>query len=88
MQFLMSRHAEREIARRCISRDVILAVLSAPEQRLPDDSGPGLFVYQSRILFETGRLYLVRVVVAENQVPPVVVTAYRTSKIAKYWSVE
>ncbi len=57
MQFLLSRHAEREI-------------------------------YQSRISFGAGTLYLVRVVVAEDRIPPVVVTAYRTSKIAKYWSVE
>jgi hypothetical protein len=33
-------------------------------------------------------MYLVRVVVAEHEQPPVVITAYRTSKIAKYWSAE
>jgi hypothetical protein len=33
-------------------------------------------------------MYLLRVVVAEDQQPPVIITAYRTSKIKKYWSAE
>jgi len=32
------------------------------------------------------RRYLVRVIVDTDESPPRVVTAYRTSKIAKYWS--
>lgn len=87
MDFRMSRHAEWEIARRGIAPEVIRHVLSAPEQRIGDDSDAGLFVYQSRIPSGDGAIYLVRVVVAEDRVPPVVVTAYRTSKIAKYWRV-
>jgi hypothetical protein len=35
-----------------------------------------------------GRRYLVRVIVDVEQDPPVVVTAYRTSKIEKYWKAE
>jgi hypothetical protein len=33
-------------------------------------------------------MYLLRVVVAEDEEPRVIVTAYRTSKIEKYWSAE
>jgi hypothetical protein len=33
-------------------------------------------------------MYLLRVVAAEDEQPPVIVTAYRTSKIEKYWSAE
>jgi len=33
-------------------------------------------------------MYLLRVVVAEEHSPPVVVTAYRTSEIEKHWSAE
>jgi hypothetical protein len=33
-------------------------------------------------------MYLLRVVVDEDEHPPVIVTAYRTSKIEKYWSVK
>ena len=37
---------------------------------------------------EDGKMYLLRVVVDEDEHPPVIVTAYRTSKIEKYWSVK
>jgi hypothetical protein len=43
---------------------------------------------RSRLRFEDGRMYLLRVVVAEDEQPPVIITAYRTSKIEKYWSAE
>jgi hypothetical protein len=33
-------------------------------------------------------MYLLRVVVAEDEQPHVIITAYRTSKIEKYWSAE
>lgn len=31
---------------------------------------------------------MLRIVVDEDEQPPVIVTAYRTSKIDKYWSAE
>ena len=45
---------------------------------------PGREVLQSRIEFK-GRIYLVRVFVDIDRVPLEVVTAYRTSRIEKYW---
>jgi hypothetical protein len=45
-------------------------------------------IHQSRLRFEDGKMYLLRVVVAEDEQPPVIITAYRTSKIEKYWSAE
>ena len=60
--------------------------LDQPEQRLAGDSGTGRWIHQSRLRFEDGKIYLLRVVVDEDERPPVVVTAYRTSKIEKYWS--
>jgi hypothetical protein len=33
-------------------------------------------------------MYLLRVVVAEAEQPPVIITAYRTTKMEKYWSAE
>ena len=45
-------------------------------------------IHQSRLRFEDGKIYLLRVVVDENEEPPVIVIAYRTSKIEKYWSAE
>ena len=63
-------------------------VMDQPEQRLADDSGTGRWIHQSRLRFEDGKMYLLRVVVDEDEHPPVIVTAYRTSKIEKYWSVK
>src|ERR1022692_3428958 len=45
-------------------------------------------VVSHRLRFEDGKMYQLRVVVAEDEQPPVIITAYRTSKIEKYWSTE
>jgi len=41
--------------------------------------------YQSKVDFGEGKVYLLRVIVADNVNPATVVTVYRTSKIKKYW---
>ena len=88
MEFRLSRHAEWEITRRGIPLALVQAAVKHPEQRLLDESGMDRWIYQSRLRFEDGKMYLLRVVVAEGEEPPVIVTAYRTSKIEKYWSAE
>jgi hypothetical protein len=45
-------------------------------------------IFQSRLEFGDGRMYLLRAVVAMEKEPPVVVTVYRTGKIEKYWRPE
>ena len=86
MDFRLSRHAEWEMTRRGIPLALVQAVMDQPEQRLSDDSGTGRWIHQPRLRFEDGKMYLLRVVVDEDEHPPVIVTAYRTSKIEKYWS--
>jgi hypothetical protein len=76
------------MARRGIPLALVQAVMKHPEQRLIDESRAGRWIHQSRIRFEDGRIYLLRVVVAEDEQPPAIITAYRTSKIEKYWSAE
>ena len=88
MEFRLSRHAEWEMARRRLPLAMVQAVMDAPEQRFRDEPRSGAWIYQSRLWFEDGKMYLLRVVVAEEHVPPLIVTAYRTSKIEKYWSAE
>ena len=88
MRFRVSPHAEWEMSRRGITLELVQAVTDHPEQRQPDESHPDRWVHQSRLRFEDGKIYLLRVVVDENAEPPVIVTAYRTSKIEKYWSAE
>jgi hypothetical protein len=88
MEFRLSRHAEWEMARRGIPLALVQAVIGHLEQRLEDEPRSGRWIRQSRLRFEDGKMYLLRVVVAEDQQPPVIITAYRTSKIEKYWSAE
>jgi hypothetical protein len=45
----------------------------------------GKKIYQSKVEFQEGKTFLVRVFVAEEGDIPVVVTVYRTSKVQKYW---
>lgn len=83
LEFIFTPHATVAMGRRNISKDVVEQVLASPEQRRP--VRPGREVLQSR--FQLGdRLYLIRVFVDVLEDPPQVVTAYRTSKIEKYWS--
>lgn len=80
-------HARFEMERRRISEAEILRVLSAPEQA--DLVRPGRVVYQSRMEYgESGKIYLLRVFVDTDRQPAEVVTAYRTSKVEKYWKSE
>jgi hypothetical protein len=80
-----SNHAREEIVRRDIPIEVVEQVLSSPEQVVPEHGG--LMARQSRVELE-GKQYLMRVVVAEQPDVTIVVTAYRTSKIGRYWRSE
>ena len=81
-EFVVTPHAALEMERRGVDEAIVRQVLTAPEQR--EAVRPGRDVLQSRIELE-GRRYLVRVFVDVDRDPAEVVTAYRTSKIAKYW---
>ena len=77
----ISGHAHFEMKRRGIQRAQVEATIRAPGQMLP--SVKGRRVYQSRI-GRAGRL-LLRVIVKEDDRAFHVVTAYKTSKVNKYW---
>ena len=81
----VDRYAATEIERRRLSVESIDGILKNPEQRL--DVRPGRVVLQSRVQ-EFGSEYLVRVFVDIDRKPAEVVTAYRTSKVLKYWRAE
>ncbi len=79
----LSDHSRTELARRGITVEAVRAVLSAP--------GRAEFVRPERLVLSSiertaaGNDYVLRVFVDVDRSPPVVVTAYRSSKIAKYW---
>lgn len=83
---ILSSHAVIEMARRGVSEGEVRAVLSDP-RRQAAVVRPGRIILTSLLVPDLGRrVYVVRVVVDLDRAPPVVVTAYRSSKIAKYWS--
>ncbi|MHB8472864.1 MAG: DUF4258 domain-containing protein [Gammaproteobacteria bacterium] len=85
MEFRISQHAATEMRRRGIAREVVMDVLQNPQQIVIGRVGRN--IYQSRFVCSDGKTYLVRVVVADDQMPSAVITVYRTSKVAKYWRV-
>jgi len=73
--------------RRQITEMDIAQVLFAPGQI--EEVRGGRVVFQSLVMFgKPERTYLLRVFVDVDCKPPAVVTAYRTSKIDKYWREE
>lgn len=80
--YIITDHAVIETARRDLSTELIDEVMRNPEQRL--EVRAGRVVLQSRV-HEAGCEYLVRVFVDVDRTPAEVVTAYRTSKVLKYW---
>src|SRR5438552_8286781 len=84
IEYVVSPHARDELARRGLTDAVIAAVLRNPDQRF--DVRPGRAVLQSKSQPDArGRVLLVRVFVDVDRNPAEVVTAYRTSKVDKYW---
>lgn len=83
MKFRYSEHAIKELRRRLIPKEYADSILENPQQIVPDSNGNK--VYQSKIDFGGGEFYLLRLFVNDKVDPSVVITAYRTSKIEKYW---
>lgn len=84
LEFVFTDHALEEMARREITQEDVRTVLAQPEQT--EIVRDGRAVYQSRLgMGESSKMYLVRVFVDIDPIPPYVVTVYRTSKIEKYW---
>ena len=83
-QYIVTEHALMELKRRGLSEEMVRQVLGDPEQRR--EVRTGREVLQRRVsVGEPAKTYLVRVFVDVDRRPPEVVTAYRTSKIDKYW---
>jgi hypothetical protein len=82
--YVITEHAAFEIGRRGLTEELVHHVLVAPEQRY--EVRPGREVFQIRMsMGDPPKTYAVRVFVDVDRRPSEVVTAYRTSRIAKYW---
>ncbi len=82
MTLRFTKHAQAELKRRRIPRKIAEMVADNPDQEL--DNPPGRTIRQSRVVIN-GKEYLLRLVIERVKGDNVVVTAYRTSKIRKYW---
>ena len=75
-----SLHCIEQLAKRNITEETVLLVIgNASEKELVD----GVTIYKGMIE-ENGKKYLIRVFVNEDKVPPLIITAYKTSKLDKY----
>lgn len=85
--FTITEHAAAEMRRRNISNAMVEETLSEPDQIVP--AAKGRFIYQKRYhMADAARDMLVRVVAERSGQTLRVITAYRTSKIRKYWRPE
>ena len=83
-EFCIKDHARLQMKRRQISEDQVRQVLTAPQQIIEKEGSR--YIYQSKLFLPIlGKERLFRVVVDTRHELVEVVTAYRTSKIAKYW---
>ena len=83
-KIVFTDHALFEMKHRGLPREIIEKIITEPEQQW--EVRKGRMVLQSRIPFgDTAEIYLVRVFMDIDRNPPEIVTAYKTSKIEKYW---
>ena len=84
MDFIFSRHAHEQMARRGISHETVTNVVSCPDQTIADIETPTKIIYQS-LIKEDNRMFLLRVFVETDKQPNVIITVYKTTKISKYY---
>jgi hypothetical protein len=82
VDYILTDHATRELRRRGLDKQDVEDVLKNPGQRL--EVRRGRVVLQSKTQ-EGGTEYLLRIFVDIDRNPAEIVTAYRTSKVSKYW---
>jgi hypothetical protein len=84
MDVKITDHAQFEIDRRQLSEEMIIDVVLGPEQVM--ELQKGRRIYQSKYLdWHMKKEMLLRVVCEERNNLLLIITAYRTSKIDKYW---
>jgi hypothetical protein len=83
MNIEISKHAEVEMKRREISNELVMNTVKNPQQRQKRN---GIVVMQSQYFdsFQKKKM-LIRVFTSAESKACKVITAYKTSKIEKYW---
>jgi hypothetical protein len=82
--YVIGDHTRFEMNRRGPSEEVVRSVLEAPDQLI--EIRPGRVVMQSQVkMILPPNTYPMGVFLDVDRDPREVVTAYRTSKVSKYW---
>ena len=81
MDFIFSYHAKEKLKRRNIPVTLITEILSKPQQIIDQN---GKKIYQSIVSID-GTKFLARIFVNIQKKQNIVITAYLTTKISKYW---
>ncbi|MCL2027980.1 MAG: DUF4258 domain-containing protein [Bacteroidales bacterium] len=84
MNFIFSNHAQEQLVRRSLDKNIVETVVLNPEQVCDDENDEDIKIYQSMIR-ENNCVFLYRVFVNTKSLPNVIVTLYRTTKIKKYY---
>ncbi|MCX6249955.1 MAG: DUF4258 domain-containing protein [Bacteroidetes bacterium] len=82
MGFIFSQHALDQMRERGITKETVENILAKPDQVKTHEEDLTVFQHLERI---DKTVFLIRVFVNVRKSPNVVVTVYRTSKIAKYY---
>ena len=78
--YQFSLHSLEQLTKRNLTKEMALwAIENAAEKSILD----GVTIYQNTFL-ENNKTYLIRVFVNEDKTPPLIITAYKTSKTQKY----
>ena len=78
--YQFSIHCLERILKRNITSEMVLWTIENPLQKIVENE---LTIYQN-IFIENEKKYLLSVFVNENKIPPLIITAYKTSKLEKY----
>ena len=81
MAIEFSNHGLRQIEARNIAKGIILNIIEQPDKVLQQDKSITIY---TKLIDETEKHYLYRVIVNTAIEPNLIITAYKTSKIDKY----
>jgi hypothetical protein len=84
LKIVIKEHASFEAERREISEELIKSVVQNPQQKIP--SKKGRIIVQNKYYDKMeNKEMLIRVIGTETSEKFDVITAYKTSKVSKYW---
>ena len=81
MAFIYSIHAIEQMELRGLNKSIVDDVLKSPGRIIMETSGVNIY---QKIVLEIDKPYLYRVFVNTEKNPPLVITAYKTSKTDRY----